>query len=222
MNIILLGAPGAGKGTQGSILSERFRIPQISTGDILRANVRSKTQLGLKAKEFMDKGSLVPDDIVVGMVVARINEEDARAGFILDGFPRNINQAEVLEKTLSSMGKSIGSVIGIEVDRKELVRRLSGRRVCRKCGASYHVIFSPPVNIGMCDKCGSEIYQRDDDKEETIEARLKVYEQETLSLASMVSKRSLYRPIDGIGGVDQITKSIVGVIEQGSDNTKIS
>ncbi len=221
MNIILLGAPGAGKGTQGNILAEKFRIPQISTGDILRANVRNKTQLGLKAKEYMDKGALVSDDIVVGMVVDRINEEDARGGFILDGFPRNINQAEVLEKTLTSMGKSIGSVIGIEVDRKELVRRLSGRRVCRKCGASYHVIFNPPVNIGMCDKCGSEIYQRDDDKEETIEARLKVYEQETFPLVDYYSKKGLYRGIDGKGSVDQITLTIVGAIE-GSDNPKVS
>ncbi|MBI2400321.1 MAG: adenylate kinase [Deltaproteobacteria bacterium] len=221
MNIILLGAPGAGKGTQGNILSEKFRIPQISTGDILRANVRSKTQLGLKAKEYMDKGALVPDDIVVGMVVDRINEEDAKSGFILDGFPRNINQAEVLEKTLTSMGKSIGSVIGIEVDRKELVRRLSGRRVCRKCGASYHTIFNPPLNIGMCDKCGSEIYQRDDDKEETIEARLKVYEQETFPLVEYYSRKGLYRAVDGKGSVDQITMTIVGAIE-GSDNPKVS
>jgi adenylate kinase len=221
MNIILLGAPGAGKGTQGNILAEKFRIPQISTGDILRANVRNKTQLGLKAKEFMDKGALVPDDIVVSMVVDRINEEDARGGFILDGFPRNINQAEVLEKTLSSMRKSIGAVVGIEVDRKELVRRLSGRRVCRKCGASYHVIFNPPVNIGMCDKCGSEIYQRDDDKEDTIEARLKVYEQETFPLVDYYSRKGLYRGIDGKGSVDQITLTIVGAIE-GSDNSKVS
>lgn len=221
MNIILLGAPGAGKGTQGNILSEKFRIPQISTGDILRANVRSKTQLGLKAKEYMDKGALVPDDIVVGMVVDRINEEDAKSGFILDGFPRNINQAEVLGKTLSAMGKAIDSVIGIEVDRKELVRRLSGRRVCRKCGASYHTIFNPPVNIGMCDKCGSEIYQRDDDKEDTIEARLKVYEQETFPLVEYYSRKGLYRAVVGKGSVDQITMTIVGAIE-GSHSPKVS
>ena len=221
MNIILLGAPGAGKGTQGLSLAEKFKIPQISTGDILRANVRNRTQLGLKAKEFMDKGALVPDDIVVNMLVDRINAEDAKAGCILDGFPRNINQAEVLEKTLASMGKSISTVIGIEVDRKELVRRLSGRRVCRKCGASYHVIFSPPLNIGMCDKCGSEIYQRDDDKEDTIEARLKVYESETFPLVDYYSRKGLYRPIDGKGSVDQITLTIVGAIE-GSDNSKVS
>lgn len=221
MNIILLGAPGAGKGTQGKNLSEKFRIPQISTGDILRANVRNKTALGIKAKEFMDKGALVPDALVVSMVVDRIQQEDAQNGFILDGFPRTINQAEVLETTLGSMGKSMGAVVGIEVERKELVRRLSGRRVCRKCGASYHLIFNPPVNIGMCDSCGSEIYQRDDDKEETIEARLKVYAQETYPLVEFYTKKGLYRAIDGIGSVDQITKFIVDVIE-GRDNIKVS
>lgn len=217
MNIILLGAPGAGKGTQGKSISDRYKIPQISTGDILRANVRSKTVLGQKAKEFMDKGALVPDDLVVEMLVDRIKSEDCVNGSILDGFPRNINQADVLDTTLKAMGKKIDFVIGIEVDRKELVRRLSGRRVCRKCGASYHVIFNPPVNIGMCDSCSSEIYQRDDDKEETIEARLKVYEAETFPLVEYYASRGLYKKIDGIGTVDHITKSIVGEIE-GLDN----
>lgn len=217
MNIILLGAPGAGKGTQGKSISDRYKIPQISTGDILRANVRNKTVLGQKAKEYMDKGALVPDDLVVEMLVDRIKSEDCSNGAILDGFPRNINQADVLETTLRAMGKKIDFVIGIEVDRKELVRRLSGRRVCRKCGASYHVIFSPPMNIGMCDSCSSEIYQRDDDKEETIEARLRVYEAETFPLVEYYTARSLYKRIDGIGTVDQITKTIVGEIE-GLDN----
>ncbi|MBI5491643.1 MAG: adenylate kinase [Deltaproteobacteria bacterium] len=219
MNLILLGAPGAGKGTQGKGLSDKYRIPQISTGDILRANVRNKTALGLKAKEFMDKGVLVPDDIVVGMVSDRIKEDDCANGFILDGFPRNLKQAEVLEETLSMTGKRIDHVIGIDVERKELVRRLSGRRVCRKCGASYHVIFSPPMNIGMCDKCGSEIYQRDDDSEETIEARLKVYEQETFPLIEYYTRKGLYAAVEGIGTVDRITNSIVGAIEKGRSNT---
>jgi len=219
MNIVLLGAPGAGKGTQGKNLSERFKIPQISTGDILRANVRSKTSLGLRAKEFMDKGVLVPDNVVVDMVVERIQAEDCINGFILDGFPRNINQAEALEGTLRGMGKKIDVVVGINVDRKELIRRLSGRRVCRKCGANYHVIFSPPMNIGACDKCNSEIYQRDDDKEETIEARLKVYEEETFPLIDYYSKKQLYRAVDGIGSVDQITKSITEAIEKGRNNS---
>ena len=218
MNLILLGAPGAGKGTQGKSLSEKYRIPQISTGDILRANVRNKTQFGQKAKEYMDKGALVPNEIVVDMVVGRIQEDDAQNGFILDGFPRTIAQAEALDATLKSMSKRIDAVIGMEVDRKELTRRLSGRRTCRKCSASYHVIFNPPMNIGMCDACGSEIYQRDDDKDETIEARLKVYEDETLPLVEFYSKKGLYRAIDGKGPVDQITGSIVGAIE-GSHNS---
>ncbi len=219
MNIVFLGAPGAGKGTQGKNLSERFKIPQISTGDILRANVRSKTALGVKAKEYMDKGVLVPDNIVVDMVVERIQTDDCVNGFILDGFPRNIRQAEALESTLNRMSKKIDLVIGINVDRKELVRRLSGRRVCRKCGANYHVIFSPPMNIGACDKCNSEIYQRDDDKEDTIEARLKVYEDETFPLIDYYSKKQLYRAVDGIGSVDQITKSILDAIEKGRNNS---
>ena len=219
MNIILLGAPGAGKGTQGKNLSEMFKIPQISTGDILRANVRSKTPLGQKVKEYMDKGMLVPDELVVSMVVDRIQSPDCSGGFIFDGFPRNIPQAKSLESTLNGMGRIIDGVIGIVVDRKELVRRLSGRRVCQKCGASYHVIFNPPVNIGMCDKCGSEIYQREDDKEETIEARLNVYEQETAPLIGYYANRNLYSAVDGIGGVDQITKAINEAIDKGSNNT---
>ncbi len=218
MNLILLGAPGAGKGTQGKSLAQKYGIPQISTGDILRANVRNRTQLGTKAREYMDKGLLVPDDVVVSMVSERIRQEDCEKGFILDGFPRNLAQAEVLSQTLSALGKKIDHVIGIEVETKELVRRLSGRRVCRKCGASYHVIFNPPVNIGMCDACGSEIYQRDDDKEETIAARLKVYEQETLPLVEYYTGKDLYLPVDGIGSVDKITGEIVGAIEKRTDN----
>lgn len=214
-NLILFGAPGAGKGTQGKGLSERYKIPQISTGDILRSSVKNKTPLGLKAKEYMDKGALVPDEIVVSMVVERLNGEDCEKGFILDGFPRNIKQAGELESMLKAMGKSIDSVVGIDVERKELLRRLSGRRVCRKCGANYHVIFSPPLNLGMCDKCGSEIYQRDDDKEDTIEARLKVYEQETLPLVDYYGKKGLYRPVDGIGSVDAIAEAIVRAIDKG-------
>jgi len=219
MNLILLGAPGAGKGTQGKILSERFSIPQISTGDILRANVRNKTQLGVRAKEYMDKGVLVPDEIVVSMVVDRIQGDDCTNGFILDGFPRTIKQAGALEETFDSMRKKIESVIGIEVDRKTLVKRLSGRRVCRKCASNYHVSFSPPQNMGMCDTCGSEIYQRDDDKEETIEARLSVYENETFPLIDYYAKKGLYRAVDGTGAVDRITKAVVEAIEKGSHNT---
>ena len=219
INVILLGAPGAGKGTQGKNLSERFSIPQVSTGDILRASVKNKTPLGIKAREYMDKGALVPDDLVVSMVAERIRKDDASNGFILDGFPRNIRQADALDSTLKDLKTRITNVIGIEVERKELVRRLSGRRVCRKCGANYHVIFSLPLNIGMCDKCGSEIYQRDDDKEETIEARLKVYEEETFPLIEYYTKKGLYAAVDGIGGMDQITETIVGILDKGRHHT---
>ncbi len=217
--VVLLGAPGAGKGTQAKMLIEKYKIPQISTGDILRKAVADGTPLGKEAKVIMDQGGLVSDKIVLGLVEERIKQPDCKAGFILDGFPRNLNQAAVLESTLREMGKKIDLAIGIDVERKELVRRLSGRRVCRKCGASYHVIFNPPVNIGMCDKCSSEIYQRDDDREETIEARLKVYEQETLPLIEYYGAKGLYKSVDGIGSVDKITKDIMDAIAKGSGNS---
>jgi adenylate kinase len=218
-NMILLGAPGAGKGTQGVNLAKLYGTPQVSTGDILRENVRNKTPLGAKAKDFMDRGVLVTDEIVVDMVIDRIAKPDCKTGFLLDGFPRNLAQAAVLEEILTKMGRSIDHVIGIEVGNKELIRRLTGRRVCKKCSASYHTIFNPPQNIGRCDKCGEEIYQRDDDKEETIAERLKVYETETHPLISYYTDKGLYRAIDGIGGVDSITDAITGAIDRASDNS---
>lgn len=219
MNLILIGAPGAGKGTQGKILSDTLHIPQISTGDTLRENVKNKTALGIKAKEFMDRGVLVTDDIVISMVEERLKMSDCAAGFLLDGFPRNLKQADALEATLAGLCKGISHVIGIEVDKKALVKRLSGRRVCRKCGANYHVMFSQPLNMGACDKCGSEIYQREDDKEETIEARLAVYEQETFPLIEYYTKKGIYNAIDGTGVVDGITGAILEIIEQRSNNS---
>lgn len=219
VNIILLGAPGSGKGTQGKFLSEHFDIPQISTGDILRMNVREKTPLGLKAKGYMDKGALVPDDVVVDMVVGRIGEADCEKGFILDGFPRNTAQAKALESTLTAMGKEIDHAVGIEVEQQELIKRLSGRRQCKECSASYHLVFSPPGSPGVCDECGSEIYQRDDDKEDTIAARLAVYKEETFPLIEYYTERGLFRVIQGMGVVDKIAGEIVEAIEQGSDNT---
>ncbi len=219
VNIILLGAPGSGKGTQGKFLSEHFDIPQISTGDILRMNVREKTPLGLKAKGYMDKGALVPDDVVVGMVVGRIGEADCEKGFILDGFPRNTAQAKALETILTKMGKEIDHAVGIEVEQKELIKRLSGRRQCKECSRSYHLVFNPPASSGVCDECGSEIYQRDDDKEDTIEARLAVYKEETFPLIEYYTERGIFRVIQGMGVVDKIAGEIVEAIEQGSDNT---
>ena len=218
-NLILMGPPGAGKGTQSQLISEKFGIPQISTGDILRANVRGKTQLSQEAKSFMDAGKLVPDALVVSMVAGRLAEDDCSKGSILDGFPRNVAQAGALEETLAKLKKSIDIVVGIEVDDKELVRRLSGRRVCKDCGATYHVIFNQPINIDTCDKCRGELYQRDDDKEATIEARLKVYRDETLPLVEYYKAKELFKSVTGIGSFDDITGAIVSAIEECCDNT---
>lgn len=214
LGIVLMGPPGAGKGTQAKFISEKFGIPQISTGDILRGHVREKTALGTKAKDYMDKGLLVPDEIVVEMVARRISDGDCAKGFILDGFPRTVKQAEELETTLSTSGKAIKTVIGIEVQRKELVRRISGRRMCKDCGAAYHVIFNPPQNTDACDKCGGDLYQRDDDKEDTVDARLKVYESDTMPVIEFYKKRGKFSSINGIGSMDSITASIVKAIEE--------
>ncbi len=218
MNLILFGPPGAGKGTQGKALAERFGIPQISTGDILRENVRMNTPLGMKAKEYMERGALVPDEVVVDMVKVRISRDDCRRGFILDGFPRNVAQAEALREMLRGIGKQIDHVIGIDVPKEEIIRRLSGRRVCRGCGANYHVIYNPPSKDSVCDRCGGEIYQRDDDREETIEARLEVYRQQTLPLVDYYTRMGIYRAVDGTGSAEQITERIVGIIGQRGNN----
>ncbi|MCK4846634.1 MAG: adenylate kinase [Deltaproteobacteria bacterium] len=214
-----MGPPGAGKGTQSQLISEKFSIPQISTGDILRANVRDKTELGQEAKGYMDSGALVPDELVVSMVAGRLTEADCSKGCILDGFPRNVSQAGALEDTLAELNKSIDIVVGIEVEDAEVVRRLSGRRVCRECGATYHTSFNKPSNADTCDKCSGELYQRDDDKEETIEARLKVYRDETLPLVEYYKGKKLFKGVAGVGSVDDITGAIVSAIEECCDNT---
>lgn len=212
MNLILLGPPGAGKGSQGKSLAEKYTIPQISTGDILRAAVRDKTDLGIKAKSYMDKGALVPDNLVVEIVAERLKKSDCNGGFILDGFPRNILQAEAVERMLAQFGKRIDHVINIEVSRKEIVKRLSGRRVCRNCGEGYHIIFNPPLDDKKCDKCGGELYQREDDREDTIETRMKVYEEQTAPLIDFYKKKDFLVSIDGIGGFKDITEKIVHAI----------
>jgi adenylate kinase len=204
MNLILLGAPGSGKGTQAKFLVRKYSIPQISTGDILREEVKSGTVLGLKAKEYMDKGQLVPDEVVVGMVEERVKKGDCRAGFILDGFPRTVAQADALEGTLQRMKKALSRVILVNVDEDELVKRLTGRRVCEKCGAGYHVIFDPPKQEGVCDKCQGKLYQRDDDKESTIRNRLKVYNNQTAPLIEYYQKKQLLSVVDGMGSIEEI------------------
>lgn len=211
MRLVLLGPPGAGKGTQAKRLIEKMSIPQISTGDLLRAAVRDETELGLKAKAKMDAGQLVPDEIVIGMVKERLTKDDCRSGFILDGFPRAVSQAEALSKLLAESG-GLDHVISIEVPEEELVRRLTGRRSCPKCGAMFHVVFSPPAKEGICDKCGGELITRADDNEETIRNRIGVYREQTEPLKDYYQKLGLLRPIDGTGTPADIEHKIAEVI----------
>lgn len=213
MNIIMLGPPGAGKGTQAQMLAEKYGIPQISTGDMLRAAVAEGTELGKKAKEYMDKGQLVPDEVVIGIVKERLSKPDCEKGFILDGFPRTVAQAEALDKMLAEMGKKIDYVINIVVPDEEILKRLTGRRTCRKCGAMYHVIYNPPKVEGVCDKCGGELYQRDDDKEETIKNRLSVYHSQTAPLIEYYRKKGVLVDIDGTKDIKSIFEDICAVLE---------
>jgi len=212
VNIIMLGPPGAGKGTQAKMLVERLGIPQISTGDMLREAVKEGTELGKKAKEFMDAGKLVPDEVVIGIVKERLAQPDCEKGFILDGFPRTIPQAEALDKVLEELGKKIDYVINVAVPNEELITRLTGRRTCRQCGAMYHVVFNPPKEEGKCDKCGGELYQRDDDKEETIRQRLEVYEAQTAPLIDYYGKKGVLYNIDGTGSIEEIFQGILKVL----------
>jgi adenylate kinase len=208
MNIILLGPPGAGKGTQARRLSENLKIPQISTGDLLRAERSGKTPLGMKAEAFMTSGRLVPDDLVVEMIEQRLKRDDCTRGFVLDGFPRTIAQAEALDRTTNRMGIAVDRVVNLQVLRDELVQRLSGRRQCRQCGENYHVMFHPPKNKDVCDRCGGRLFQRDDDREEVIRKRLDVYEQETLPLVEYYRKKGLLKNIEGAGSIDEIYRSL--------------
>ena len=213
MNLILLGPPGAGKGTQAQRIVERYHIPQISTGDILRAAVKDDTPLGMKAKGFMDRGQLVPDEIIIGTMEERLKAKDCAPGFILDGFPRTIPQAEALQSILTKIGKRIDHVINIEVPSEELVRRLTGRRTCKNCGAMFHLVFQPPKKQGTCDRCGGLLYQRADDNEETIRTRLKEYEKQTAPLIQYYRGEKKIRSIQGTGGPDQIFDQIARVLD---------
>ena len=212
MDIILLGPPGAGKGTQAKMMVEKWNIPQVSTGDILRAAVREGTQLGIEAKSYMDEGELVPDSVVIGIIEERIKEPDAKNGFILDGFPRTIAQAQALDTILEENGRKIDRVISIEVDDEELVTRLTGRRMCKGCGESFHVVFNPPASEKQCDSCGGELYQRDDDKEETIRQRLRVYHDQTSPLIVYYGKRGSLKKIEGTGDISGIFSQIVNCL----------
>ena len=213
MNLILLGPPGAGKGTQTQMIVDRYHIPQISTGDILRRAMKEGALLGKKAKSFMDQGQLVPDEVVIGIIDERLRASDCNPGFILDGFPRTIAQAEALQPILTQMGKSIDHVINIEVDSEELVRRLTGRRTCKNCGAMFHLLFHRPKVKGICDRCGGTLYQREDDKEETIRIRLNEYRKETAPLIEYYKVKNYLRSIQGVGGQEEIFKRIVRLLD---------
>jgi len=212
MNIILLGPPGAGKGTQAKMLVDKYQIPQISTGDILRAAVKEGSPLGKEAKACMDKGELVPDSVVIGIVEERIQQSDCAKGYMLDGFPRTVPQAEALDGMLKNLSSQIDHVVSIEVANEELVGRLTGRRTCRDCGAGFHVMFDPPEKEGVCDKCSGELYQRDDDNVETVTSRLEVYESQTLPLIDYYTVQGKIRPIDGVGDIKEIFGRVTQVL----------
>jgi adenylate kinase len=212
MRIILLGPPGAGKGTQAKAITERFGIPQISTGDILRSAVRDGTPMGARAKAFMDSGALVPDEVVVGIVCERLQQADCSSGFILDGFPRTVAQADALHKTLVQMSYPLQAIISLEVDEEVLVERLTGRRTCRGCGMGYHVKFSPSQQFNYCDACGAELYQRDDDREETIRHRLSVYNEQTAPLIGYYGEQGLLFSVDGMEDISIVQEKIVRIL----------
>lgn len=214
MRMILLGPPGGGKGTQAKSLTTRFGIPQISTGDILRAAVKAGTEQGKQAKSFMDAGKLVPDEVIIGIIRERIQAADCQNGYLFDGFPRTEAQAEALDRMLADRGEKLNHVISIEVPDEALVARLTGRLTCTQCGAMYHVKNMPPKVEGVCDRCGHQpLIVRDDDKEETIRQRLATYHGQTAPLIAYYQRKSLLRPIDGVGAVDEIGSRIAAIFE---------
>ena len=214
MRLVLVGPPGAGKGTQAQFISSNLSIPKISTGDIFRYNVSTGTELGRQAKAFMDKGDLVPDEVTIAMVSSRLQEDDAQVGFLLDGFPRNVPQAETLKKMLSEWDARLDIVLELVVDDDEVVRRLSGRRTCRKCGRIWHGVFDPPARQGVCDDCGGELFQRDDDQEETIRHRLDVYQQQTRPLIAYYADDGTLLGIDATGPVEEITDRAMSALRR--------
>ncbi|NLM45761.1 MAG: adenylate kinase [Firmicutes bacterium] len=214
MRIILLGPPGAGKGTQGERLVKKYKIPHIATGDIFRAAIKEGTELGLMAKDYMDQGLLVPDELVVGLVRERLAEEDTAQGFLLDGFPRTLAQAEALDAALAEMGTPLTAVINVDVGQDALVERLTGRRVCRGCGSTYHIKFNPPTVRSVCDKCGGELYQRSDDSVDTVRQRLEVYRRQTEPLIAYYQKQGILYTVDGSRDIDQVFAEITSYLDQ--------
>ena len=212
MKIIMLGAPGAGKGTQAKKIAEKYQIPHISTGDIFRANIKNGTELGKKAKTYMDQGLLVPDELVVDLVVDRVNQEDCGNGYVLDGFPRTIPQAEALDKALSGMGQKLDYAIDVDVPDENIISRMSGRRACLSCGATYHIVYNAPKKEGVCDQCGEPLVLRDDDKPETVRNRLDVYHRQTQPLIDYYKKEGVLAEVDGTQDMEQVFQDIVKIL----------
>lgn len=218
MRIVLVGPPGAGKGTQAQFISSHLAIPSISTGDIFRSNVSQGTPLGIEAKKYMDAGDLVPDEVTIKMVKERLAEEDARDGFLLDGFPRNVPQAEVLDQMLGELGRGLDVVLELVVDDDEVVRRLAGRRTCRTCGTIFQLDFDPPTNPDVCDHCGGELFQRDDDREETIRHRLEVYNDQTAPIVAYYADQGILVGVDATGPVEDVTERAIATLNPLDDD----
>ena len=212
MKIIMLGAPGAGKGTQAKKIAEKYSIPHISTGDIFRANIKNGTELGKKAKTYMDQGLLVPDELVVDLVVDRVKQDDCSNGYVLDGFPRTIPQAEALDKALAAMGEAMDYAINVEVPDENIVRRMSGSSACVHCGATYHIVYAPTKEENICDNCHGELILREDDKPETVQKRLNVYHEQTQPLIDYYTEKNILVEVDGTVDIDEVFAAIVNVL----------
>ena len=213
MNIILMGLPGAGKGTQASEIVKKFPIPHISTGDMFRKAIKDETDLGKEAKSYMDRGELVPDEVTVGIVKERISEDDAKKGFLLDGFPRTIDQAESLSQIMSELDREVDAVINIEVPEEELMNRLTGRRICEKCGTTYHLVFNPPKVDGICDIDGGKLYQREDDNPETVSNRLSVNVKQSKPILEYYNNKGVLKNIDGSKDIDEVTNDVIDILD---------
>ena len=212
MNIVLFGPPGSGKGTQAKMLAEKYEIPHISTGDILRENLKNQTKLGLEAKSYMDKGELVPDEVLINIIKDRLSQPDCASGFLLDGYPRTVPQADALSTILNELGKKLDVVLNIDVPDAELIKRLTGRRMCA-CGASYHILFNPPKREGFCDRCGKELYHRDDDKEAAIMNRLDVYKTQTQPLIEYYTNEDVLVTVNGAASISEVFAEICGMLD---------
>lgn len=213
MKIIMLGAPGAGKGTQAKRIADKWKLPHISTGDIFRANIKNGTELGMEAKKYMDKGALVPDELTVKILLDRVSAKDCADGYVLDGFPRTIPQAEVLDKALKELGDSIDYAINVDVPDDSIISRMSGRRACVSCGATYHVEFAPTKTEGICDRCGKELILREDDKPETVKKRLMVYHEQTQPLIDYYAGKNILKSVDGTKDMEEVFKDITSILE---------